>query len=183
MMLRTYQLRVCKHEAEIHQALLRGQWPVSCAPELRAHAESCRSCQETILLTQAFRGARAVSAGAAQLPPPGVLWWRAQLRRRNAAVERINRPLLGAQIFAFAVTLLVAAGFFVLQAKDGWHWFSSLGAGVGEWFGSLPQSPAFHLEVLWSSTKSGGGLMYLVSGLAMLALASGVVMYLTGQKE
>jgi hypothetical protein len=174
-------LRPCPYEPEIRQLLQLGHWPQSCSPELRAHAETCRVCEDLVLITQAFRGARAVSASAAQLPPPGVLWWRAQLRRRNAAVERIQRPLLGAQIFALAFTLCVAIGFAVYQAKHDLHWITSL----GDWLVSLSQSRTFHFEVLWSyaSAWSSISLVYLIPCVAILALLSGVVLYLASEKQ
>jgi hypothetical protein len=114
---------------------------------------------------------------AAQLPPAGLLWWRAQLRRRNAAVERIQKPILGAQIFAFAITLLIAAGIAAWQARDGWNWM--------KWLGSLAQSQVFHWEVLWpfASAKSAAGFLSLIPALALLALVSGVVLYFSSEKQ
>jgi len=174
-------LRPCPQEQEIRKLLQLGHWPQSSTPELRAHADTCRACMDLVLLTQAFRGARTVSARAAQLPPPGLLWWRAQLRRRNAAVDKIQRPLLGAQIFALAITICIAIGFAVYQAKHDQRWFSS----IGEWLASLSQSPTFHLEVLWSfaANKSSVSLVYLIPCVAVLALLSGVVLYLASEKQ
>jgi hypothetical protein len=170
-------LRACSHEAEIRQLLQLGHWPRSCTPELRAHVDGCRACGDLVLVTQAFRGARAASMHAADLPPAGLLWWRAQLRRRNEAVERIQKPLLGAQIFAFATTLLIAVGLLVYQAREGWNWIT--------WVGSLAQSQVFHWEVLWpfASAKSGASLLYLIPGVVMLALVSGVVLYFSSEKQ
>jgi hypothetical protein len=170
-------LRTCPHDTEVRLLLQLGHWPQSCTPELRAHVEGCRACGDLVLVTMAMRGARAESMKAAQLPPPGVLWWRAQLRRRNAAIERINKPILGAQIFAFAITLLMTIGLLVYQAKDGWSWIA--------WLASLPQSQVFHWEVLWSfaSTKSAAGLLSLIPALVLLAIFSGAVVYLTSEKR
>jgi hypothetical protein len=178
-------LRSCPHEAEIRQLLELGHWPQSCPPELRAHVDNCRACGDLVLVTEAFGGARVVSMNAAELPPPGVLWWRAQLRRRNTAVAQINKPILGAQIFAFVITLLVAIGFLVSQAGHSLHWLSSLGNGMGDWLASLSQSQAFHLEVLWpfASARFDAALLTLVPGVAILVLLSGVVLYLTSEKH
>lgn len=177
-------LRTCPNEQAIRQLLERGLWPHACPAELLAHAEACRSCNELVLVTLAFRDARAESASAAhiaQLPPPGVLWWRAQLRRRNAAVERINKPIVGAQIFAFAITLLIGVACVLSQAKQGLHWLM-LAKG---WLAALPQSLAIHWEVLWPAGwfKSNLSLMYLAPCLAMIALLSGVVVYLAAEKK
>ena len=178
-------LRACPFEPEIRRLLELGHWPQSCPPELRAHAESCCACGELILVTQTFRNVRAASPMPLQLPPPGVLWWRAQLRRRNAAVERINKPIVGAQIFALGVTLIAAAGYVVMQGKQSVHWLSSLGIGMQGWIGSVSQSPVFHLESLWSSSifKSSSSLVYLIPILVILAMFSGVVAYMASEKQ
>jgi hypothetical protein len=178
-------LGTCQHAAEVRQLLERGHWPQSCPAELRAHAATCRTCGEVILLTETFRGARAASLPTPQLPPAGVLWWRAQLRRRNAAVQRINKPILGALMFSFSVTLIVAFLFAFSQAKQSWLWFASHGAGRAGWFASVSQSPAFHFQSLLplTSIMSSGSLMYLVPGVALLALFSGVVLYLASDKQ
>jgi hypothetical protein len=170
-------LRPCPHEAEISQLLQLGHWPQSCTPELRAHVAGCRACGDLVLVTTAFRGVRTESMNSVQLPPPGVLWWRAQLRRRNAAVERIQKPILGAQIFAFAITLLIATGIVAWQVRDGWNWM--------KWLESVAQSQVFRWEVLWpfASAKSVAGFLGLIPALALLALASGVVLYLGSEKQ
>jgi hypothetical protein len=175
------RLRSCRHEADLKQLLELGHWPHSCADELRAHVAGCRACGDLVLLTQAFRGARAESSSAACPPPASVLWWRAQLRRRNAAVQRIQRPLLGAQVFAFAVALVLLAGILIYEAIHGMPWMAALAG----WFTSLKQSPAFHLDALWLSPsgQSNAGLLYLLPGAAMLLLLGGVVVYLATEKQ
>ena len=173
--------RACPRQPEIMQLLLSGHWPQAAAPELRNHVAACLTCSDQVLLTQSFQAARAASTSAASLPPPGVLWWRAQLRRRNSAVERIGRPILGAQIFALAIALILVASFTASQAKHGLHWLSW----SAEWLTTLPQSPAFHLATLLPQDffKAGISLMYLVPALGMLALLGGIVLYLASEKQ
>jgi hypothetical protein len=109
------------------------------------------------------------------------LWWRAQLRRRNAAVQRIRRPLLGAQMFAFAVAVVLLGGTLMYEAIHGMPWM----AAVGAWFASLKQSPAFRLDALWSSAsaQSNASFLYLLPGAAMLLLLGGVVVYVATEKQ
>jgi hypothetical protein len=106
-----------------------------------------------------------------------VLWWRAQLRRRNEAVERIGRPILGAQIFALAVNLVLAVTFVVWQARNGLAWLTRLE--------QLPQTATLHLGSLWSSAMLNFGLdwMVMIPALATLALLGGVVVYLASEKQ
>lgn len=170
-------LRTCPHEAEIKALMERGHWPHACAPELRTHTENCHSCRDLVLVTLAFRQASAITAKAAVLPPPGILWWRAQMRRRNAAIERIARPILGAQVFALCLYGLIAVGLFASQARHGLDWLS--------WFSGLTQSSTFRLDVLLPAVtvQTLASWPVLVPGIAMLALLSGVVVYLATERQ
>jgi len=162
-------LKNCPREKEVRELVEHGQWPVAAdiAPELSTHVNSCRGCSDLVLVAEAFRRARAASTATARLVPPGVLWWRAQLRRRNQAVERLARPLLGAQIFAAVVTVLAGAGFlgFVARPSGGWL----------PWLEQLPQSTSMHWDnfravivanPLWTWTMLGPALV-LLGGVAV----------------
>jgi len=96
-------LNGCAYEKEVMQVLSRGGWPAACPVELRTHVNACRSCADMVQVTASFQREREVAASAARIGTPGALWWRAQLRRRNAAVERIAKPLMGAHLFALFV--------------------------------------------------------------------------------
>jgi hypothetical protein len=173
-------LPICARQTEVAALLQRGQWPAGSLPELRMHVESCRMCSDQVLLTSTFQQARAASAKVAALNSPGLLWWRAQLRRRNAAVERVRKPFLGAQIFALATYVVVVLGLIVSQARHGLRWL--------EWLTGLPQARVFHLEVLWpaaftASSKPDWNLMTLLPGLGLLALFSGVIVYFASDKS
>lgn len=176
-------LRSCTREKEVKDLLERGQWPVAAAtaPELRAHVSGCRSCGDLVLLTAAFQRARREAVDAASIGTPGVLWWRAQLRQRNAAVERIGKPILGAQIFALAVNLLLVVGFVAWQARHGVGWLT--------WLEQLPQTGSVYLDSLWPAAISGTDWepvltpMVLILALATLALLGGVVVYLASEKQ
>jgi len=110
-----------------------------------------------------------------RLDAPGVVWWRAQLRRRNAAIERIGRPLLGAQIFALAVSLIVAAGMLVWQTRRGFH--------VTSWLINLPGALHFNALLPASPPSFEGGIWIVVPILATIALLSGVVVYLGSERR
>jgi hypothetical protein len=173
------RLPICSHEKEVSALLQGGQWPAGCVAELRAHVTGCRVCSDLVLVTEAFRAARARSTGVAALNSPGLLWWRAQLRKRNAAVERVSKPFFGAQVFALSIYVLAAAGFVVSQARHGLRWL--------EWLADLPQAKAFHMEVLLPAANAAGKpewtLMTVLPGLALLALFSGVILYFATDKH
>lgn len=109
---------------------------------------------------------RAATLPVPALPSAGALWWRAQLRRRNADLARINRPILGAQIFATVLTLLLAGASLAWELRRGLH--------LAAWLQAL------HIEALWPA--SFGNLAFLVPLLGMLVLVSGVVVYFASEK-
>lgn len=175
-------LRSCPRESEVKALVERGQWPQACAPDLRAHVNSCRSCSELALVTTAFQRARNQALVAAKLDSPGLLWWRAQLRRRNAAVERISRPILSAQIFAIAINVVLAVGVAVWQARHdlAWlTWLQQLSQDVSsQWLGSLLQMDLFRPD-----TPALSGSMALIAALSALALVGCVVVYFASEKQ
>jgi len=165
----------CAREREVTELLARGHWPGTSSDELRAHVDGCRACRELILVQQAFAGERMKAAGEARLEAPGVLWWRAQLRRRNAAIVRIGRPLLGAQIFALAVCLVAAAVYVFSQARRGFDWLG--------WMAEIPR--ALHLAALMPESlgKSPWEMWLALSVAAMVALMGGVIVYVASEKR
>jgi hypothetical protein len=169
------RLFTCARENEVSEALHRGHWPDGCATELRNHVVACRTCSDLVFVSQALQSARAQAIAMPHLEVPGVLWWRAQLRRRNAALEQIDKPILGAQLFAFAVILAVGALALAWQVRQG-H-------GLTAWLKDL--TGVLHFESLLpaSFAHSDSGLWVLVPALATIALLSGVVVYLASEKQ
>jgi hypothetical protein len=177
------KLTTCPHEKEVRQLMARGQWPAACTTELRAHVDACRACGDLVLVSEAFQQARAESLAAARPVSPALLLWRAQLRRRNAAVERIGRPLLGAQIFAFAVVLAAAVGFAGFEAHSGASW--ATWSFWREWLAQLPHSAASQWANLSSGPLAASGWNWMLPAfvLATLALLGGAAVYLATDKR
>ncbi|HTS38547.1 MAG TPA: hypothetical protein VMH04_22925 [Candidatus Solibacter sp.] len=166
-------LRACSFENEVLQALRNGHWPHGCAAELCAHVVKCSACSDLVSVTQTFQSARNESTREAALDSPGLLWWRAQLRRRHAANEQVNRPITIAQRFALVMTLAAAVVFVASQYRRGLHWAS--------WWAELAPTRLFHL--LSSSPTPQWNFPLLIAGLAGLALLSGLVVYLVTEKS
>lgn len=172
--------RPCPHEPELKALLAAGQWPIAAPAELRSHVVSCRACSDLALLTGAFQAERAIAASSAQLPPPGVLWWRAQLLRRNAALERMNRPILGAQLFAFATLTVTLIGFALLLRHSFAQWLGSLSHSVSRPDASylsalFPASTTEWLGISWN-------LAYVLPITALFILAGGVAVYMASER-
>lgn len=159
----------CMREQEVAALLERGQWPAACGDELRAHVAACRGCRELIAVRQALGAERQQAVSEARLEPPGVLWWRAQLRRRNAAMERIARPFLGAQIFALAVCLAAVVAYGYAQTRRGVDWLG--------WLGGLPR--ALHLAALLPQVQAQSSWeIWLPVAAALLAVLGGIIAYI-----
>jgi hypothetical protein len=170
----------CAREREIESLVTSGHWPQAAAQDLRDHVAACRGCGEMVLLRTAFRGARTAAVSHARPVAPSAIWWRAQLRRRNAAVDRVARPILGAQVFALAVNLAVLGVLVVSQAAHGVHWLSwfapsSAQSGAGFWAGVQSLSPAALFNPSWT-------LPILLPFLAIAALLGGALVYLAADR-
>jgi len=165
-------IRTCLYETELAQALKAGHWPDGCTPELRTHVEICRSCNDLVLVTQVFQSARSESCTTVPAALASLLWWRAQLRRRNAANQRTSQPISIAQSFAISVNLAVAIVFVAWQYHHGLRWAA--------WWSELELSRVLHL--FDTGSRLDGNVLRICS-LGMLALLSGLVVYLVSEKS
>jgi hypothetical protein len=163
----------CPCEKEIRELVERGQWPLASPPELRGHAAKCRTCADLVLVAGAFQRARTATIAAAKPVSPGAIWWRAQLRSRQQAFERIQRPLMGAQVFSLAAVLLAITGFIAFEAHHGLAWL--------DWLGKASQSAELHTGSMSSAPASG--MILVVVAAATLALIAGVALYFASERK
>ena len=163
-------LSPCNRESELLALLRSGGWPLAGDPELHAHVRVCRRCAEIVLVSGALQKSRAEAAAAVELPDPGILFWRAAIRRRLAAAERINRPLVGAQGFALVIAAVMLIGVVITQAQHGLRWLT--------WWSAIADSSSVIAQPLqWLGTHSSN-LLFVVPALAMLAVLSGMAAWL-----
>jgi hypothetical protein len=167
-------LRPCSREAELSAVLRAGQWPDACDPALRNHVEGCDACSEYLVVKTAFMESRAAAIQRPRLQSTGILWWRAQLRRRDEALKQLNQPVSIAGTVALLSTLAVAIGFAVMQWRLCWDWL--------RWLAGASHSESMQLTSLWTST-SGWGLMLLIPCVASVALLGCYVVYLATEKQ
>lgn len=56
-----------------------------------------------------------------ELPSPDVIWWRAQILRKQAEKQRIERPVTIMRIAAAVLFLVVLVGLWINEAmRDAW---------------------------------------------------------------
>jgi hypothetical protein len=157
----------CSRLEEVRTALSQGHWPEACAADLSAHVETCTRCGQEVLLTTHLQQTRTATIAASQPVPASLLWWRAQVRRRNAALERAGRPIAAAQIFA-----LVIAAAVILRIV------------VSHWQSLLDRAPsAANAAAALTALRGDWGLVPLVLVVAVVTTLGGVVVYLSTDRH
>ncbi|HEY6969927.1 MAG TPA: hypothetical protein VJA94_12025 [Candidatus Angelobacter sp.] len=148
----------CSQQNQVEAALRSGQWPEACDAALRAHVENCVACSDLVLVTQGLQQARAQSIQTVRLAAPGTLWWRAQLRRRNAAIQSVTRPVAVAEKVAVVILLLAAVALIVWQRGQVAGWL----AGILSPLSNIIQVPAALLIGFAALVLFGGFAVYLL---------------------
>lgn len=166
----------CPSEKELEATLRQGRWPHACDPDLRAHVDACRDCQELVLVTQTLRKAKSHGEQLAQLRSPGLLWWRAQLRRRNEAIKSVTEPLALAQKVGL-VGILGAFCVLVWQGSQSADWLSL--------FQGLFSSDFSSLGELWAMASGAhlGIVVLVLAGLGTLAFFASFAFFLLRDKS
>lgn len=162
-------MKGCGFEPDLARALRDGNWPAACDPALRQHVAGCAACSDLLLITTSLQSARAGTLPLPVLPPPGIVWWRAQLRRRNAATERMTRPVVFVEVIALAATLLALV--FVARVFVDWSAFAD----------NLAPSGYQLADVLSSFSASIPG--WLALGALVLFAAAGFAVYALAHNE
>jgi hypothetical protein len=161
-------LRSCRRSEDVASMVRKGYWPDGCDEELRAHIAGCGQCQEWILLTQSFEHARKASFDEMPQGSSFLLWWKAELRRRDAVLTQVSRPMMLAHRFAVMVGMVAVAVFLTLARTSFQGWFALDGL-KSLWTG-------LHVDLLsFLASFGAGNVMLLVSGLGAVALLGGVV--------
>ena len=154
------------------EALQAGAWPDTCAGELRAHVEQCRSCAGLVDLVLPLLDEHRAAVREASVPSSAVMWWRLQTRARREATARALRPIAAVQAITLACALgvLVAViGFVAPEAAQLSAWFGAVGtSAAAAGAASLPSTAAQLL--------SPGGIA-LVLAATLLLIVTPVAIY------
>jgi predicted anti-sigma-YlaC factor YlaD len=116
----------CDREDELLEALGRG----FIGPDLDEHVAACENCGELRLVAGALLDERVEAIREAAVPSAEAMWWRIQLRQREAAQRAARRSLLIGQAATLAFASALIAVFFG----------SDVAAGVTEALGSISLS-------------------------------------------
>ena len=157
----------CSRTAEVQDLLRLGHWPQAAEVELVRHVQECRRCGEMVLVTQALGAAKVISMHEARVEPPALVWWRAQLRRKHEAVQRVERPMR-AQMLAVLAVVCVGLGLAFRLSGGVTAWRSWMSAGA---------------EAVVRSGVGSLGLGMLVASVVALAMMAGLAVYLTVERK
>lgn len=164
-------MKPCAFEKEVTAAVREGRWPAAADPALREHVAGCAACADLLLVTETLQASRSAMSRAAVLPAPGILYWRAQLRRRSGAVERMARPIVFAEVIAFAAAI-AAFAFAAYRWIDFVDWSSAAD--------HLPFS-SLHLADVLAALPAWTPLL-LIAAMVLFALG-GVAVYVLAHNE
>lgn len=80
----------CERETEIARAVRSGHW----TEDLRQHAAGCEACGEAMAVAAFLQGG---AVQALEVPEPGLMWFKLELRARREKTRRAMRPLVIAE--------------------------------------------------------------------------------------
>jgi hypothetical protein len=105
----------CEREQQVIEATRNGLW----ASSLRAHLRDCALCAQTELIAASLQEDAAKAERMLDLPSAGMIWRRAQTRRRQGALQRATRRpflIVGALGAVYSVVFLLWAIFQLPQS-------------------------------------------------------------------
>jgi len=105
----------CEREQQVIEATRNGLW----ASSLRAHLRDCALCAQTELIAASLQEDAAKAERMLDLPPAGIIWRRAQTRRRQGALQRATRRpflIVGALGALYSVVFLLWGIFQLPQS-------------------------------------------------------------------
>lgn len=79
----------CEREDAVREACRSNLW----TPALREHASYCPACTEVVIVAEFLLHDAEIAGSDAHLPSSSLIWWRAQLAAKNAALTRATRPI------------------------------------------------------------------------------------------
>ena len=125
----------CEREIEVVNAIIDGRWPAGCDTELRAHVDACGLCAEVVDIAGRVRNEHHAAMQEAAVPPSGAVWWRAQRRAREEALNRASRAVTTMQATSVAIAIVVALTIAGLTRETWAGWVARISDGF--YFGSI----------------------------------------------
>lgn len=124
----------CEKEPLVIDAVRCGDWDDAARADdaLRLHAAACPDCADAALAAQVLHELNTPDITEATLPNGGLIWWKAQLKAKRAAAERVTQPISIVETVFCACAVLSAIGILIWQWSPIQTWFVSFVRGMGE---------------------------------------------------
>ena len=102
--------KICSHEFAVAKAARSGVWDST----VREHAAGCGACKQLVIAVTAMQSLAAGFENDAEMPDGGWLWRKALLERKQAEVDRAQRPLRVAEFAAMPAIIFACAAWVAL---------------------------------------------------------------------
>jgi hypothetical protein len=138
----------CERESEVVEAVRRDYF----SDELRGHVRSCSICAETQPVAQMLMQSASLLSVEQTPSAAGLVWRRAEARKREIALKRAARPLIFMRVLSVAYVVLTAgwllrsfwrsgsmeriSGWRGLQDETAWLGvaIAALAIAIGAWY-------------------------------------------------
>jgi len=88
---------------EFHTAIVKFVQSGIANGEIDAHLKNCADCRETIRVARFFQTNFIKETPPSKPPAAGLVWWKAKLREKHRAAERVGQPILIVQTIAVII--------------------------------------------------------------------------------
>jgi len=141
--------RWCERESDVVQAVGTGL----VSSELRDHVLSCAICAEARAVAQVMLRINLISRQEHELPAAGVVWRRAEARKKEIALKRATRPLVFMRALSVVYVVLSAAWFLH------YLWRSGFMEGLSGWNGLWSETAGFAAAIAVLAIVIGAGCL------------------------
>ena len=155
----------CPHERALVTTVIAGHWPEGADAALRAHVDECEVCAEVALIAGSFQAEGTLDRDAVHVPAAGQVWWRAAIRARLEASQRVSRPF--SWLFGISVACAVGLAIAIVQLL----WSPVQVAWGNAWTFSLGELARLLPAVMSLSPLTITGVLVLLGATACLLLA------------
>ncbi len=94
-------------ECKFAQSVIKQSASIEVSEDVLQHTARCSDCREALHVAKWMRAFAATTAPQPRsLPAPGLIWWKSQLIKRQAAAERATKPIRLAQWISYGLVAL-----------------------------------------------------------------------------
>ena len=165
----------CPREQDVINAIVTGRWPDRCDEALCVHAAECAVCKELVEVASVMRLDRDGLHEEMSLPSAGQVWWRAAIRARLEASQRVARPM--SWIFGVSVACAAGLAFAVVQLL--WSSMRSAfgGSSPGAWSAWFDLQLTMLLQTLTNLGPLATTVVLVLLGAAACLLLAPLALY------